>query len=152
MPGDYNGDGTTERAVYRSGAWYVEAEPTAYFGLPADIVPVTGDYDGDGTWERAVYRDGAWLVEGDATVYLGSPGDVSRCPATTTATAPGNEPSTDQRSEAGTSRVSPRPSTVCRLMCRYRATTTATAPGNEPSTDPNSVDWSSKVPRPLSSA
>ncbi|CAN5841739.1 hypothetical protein BH23ACT12_BH23ACT12_15680 [soil metagenome] len=25
---DFNGDGDTERAVYRSGAWYVEGMPT----------------------------------------------------------------------------------------------------------------------------
>jgi len=65
----------TDRGVYRNGAWYVEGQPTAFFGLAGDI-PVPGDYDGDGDIDRAVYRNGAWYVDGQATVYLGLANDV----------------------------------------------------------------------------
>ena len=75
VPGDYNGDGTTELAVYRGGAWYIEGQAPQYLGTPSDI-PVPGDYNGDGTTELAVYRGGAWYIEGQAPQYLGTPSDI----------------------------------------------------------------------------
>ena len=74
---DFDGDGDTDRSVFRAGAWYAEGQPTAYFGLGGDIA-VPGDYDGDGDADRAVYRPstGAWYVAGAPTVYHGAPGDV----------------------------------------------------------------------------
>lgn len=46
---DYNGDGTSDIAVFRkdSGLWAVRGITRAYFGGSADS-PVPGDYDGDG--------------------------------------------------------------------------------------------------------
>ncbi len=76
---DFDGDGTTDRSVFRPevGGWYVEGQDTVFLGLDGDV-PVPADYDGDGTTDRAVFRPetGAWFIEGEEPVYLGSPSDV----------------------------------------------------------------------------
>ena len=55
--GDYNGDGTTDVAVFRpsTAQWFVRNQFTVVFGDPGDI-PVPADYNGDGTTDVAVYR------------------------------------------------------------------------------------------------
>ena len=57
VPADYNGDRSTDVAVYRpsTGTWYVRNQMTVQFGQPGDR-PVPGDYNGDGTADLAVYR------------------------------------------------------------------------------------------------
>ncbi|HUR17794.1 MAG TPA: hypothetical protein VMZ51_02510 [Acidimicrobiales bacterium] len=72
---DFNGNGTTDRSVFRNGAWFAEGQTTAYLGLSGDI-PAPGDYDNDGDADHAVYRGGTWFVEGQQTAYLGSSTDV----------------------------------------------------------------------------
>ncbi len=76
---DFDGGGTTDRAVFRpeSGGWHVEGQDTVYLGLEGDV-PVPADFDGDGTTDRAVFRPstGQWFVEGQEPVSLGLPGDV----------------------------------------------------------------------------
>ena len=77
MPGDYNGDGITDIAVFRSGAWLVQNQPTVFLGLDGDI-PVPGDYNGDGITDRAVFRPavGGWYIDGQPPVFFGLPGDI----------------------------------------------------------------------------
>ncbi|MBX6316545.1 MAG: hypothetical protein IRY99_27070, partial [Isosphaeraceae bacterium] len=70
VPGDYDGDGRADLAVYRSstGQWFFalsSAGPRVVsFGAPGVDIPVPGDYDGDGRTDLAVYRPttGQWLI------------------------------------------------------------------------------------------
>jgi hypothetical protein len=76
---DYNGDGTSDIAVFRpaSGLWAVRTITRAYFGA-ADDLPVPRDYNGDGTTDIAVFREssGLWAVRGESRVYFGRIGDL----------------------------------------------------------------------------
>jgi hypothetical protein len=68
MPGDYDGDGKADIAVWRSSdaSWRVRSSSTTstsvlYWGLGSDV-PVPGDYDRDGKTDPAVFRAGMWYI------------------------------------------------------------------------------------------
>jgi hypothetical protein len=84
-PGDYDGDGTTDAAVWRAetGVWYIlnSSDASAMFikwgmttvhptGELADV-PVPADYDGDGRTDIAVWRPdtGEWFVLYSSKTY-----------------------------------------------------------------------------------
>ena len=76
---DYNGDGTSDIAVFRgsAGLWSVRNVTRAYFGASTDgLVP--GDYNGNGTTDIAIFRPaaGLWSVKDLTRFYLGSAGDA----------------------------------------------------------------------------
>ncbi|MDP8236515.1 MAG: hypothetical protein P9M08_09025 [Candidatus Erginobacter occultus] len=73
--GDYDGDGTSDPAVFRpaAGLWAVRGVTRAYFGNSGDQ-PVSGDYTGDGTTGIAIFRSssGLWAVRGATRFYYGT--------------------------------------------------------------------------------
>jgi len=87
VPGDYNGDGTADAAVYtpmthpgdvstataNEGWWRIKGVGQfRYVGLQGDI-PVPMDYDGDGKVDAAFYRpsDGKWRIRPTGTPDTG---------------------------------------------------------------------------------
>jgi hypothetical protein len=82
VPGDYDGDGKTDPAIYRpsTGQWYVlksGANYTTYivqaWGVSTDV-PVPADYDGDGKTDLAIFRrsTGTWWILESSTNYTTS--------------------------------------------------------------------------------
>src|SRR5262249_2340416 len=58
-PGDFDGDGKTDVAVFAAGTWTIKKSQsgttsTVSWGSSGDI-PVTGDYDGDGKADVAIF-------------------------------------------------------------------------------------------------
>ncbi len=86
-PGDFDGDGTTDAAVFSAGSWTIKkssngAMQTISFGASGDK-PVVADYDGDGKSDAAVFRPSTniwWVLRSSDAVTAatshGSSGDI----------------------------------------------------------------------------
>ena len=78
VPGDYDGDGTTDLAVFwpRTGNWYIKSSASGTISMKnwgnKQCKPVPGDYDGDGKCDIAVFHtpSGGWYIHLSATDTL----------------------------------------------------------------------------------
>ena len=94
VPGDYDGDNFTDRALYiipQARYVYVPSSapnvfvsmPIGAFTMQFDTYPVPGDYDGDGRWDPAIYKQGTrhfFIVKStggtQSAVFGGSVNDI----------------------------------------------------------------------------
>jgi hypothetical protein len=67
VPGDYDGDGATEAAVYNLGTktWSIYGADAVKYGRDGEL-PMPGDYNGDGTLDLALVNleTGSWRAKG----------------------------------------------------------------------------------------
>lgn len=85
VPGDYDGDGVLDLAVFRNdtGDWFtrkvyltgcgpMDCTEQLHFGQPEDV-PAPGDFDADGITDRVVFRpsEGNWYILFSSGSYTG---------------------------------------------------------------------------------
>jgi hypothetical protein len=79
-PSDFNGNGMSDRTVFRPGAgtFFIDGQADRPWGAAGDV-PVPGDYNGDRSIDAAVFRPstGEWFLHhNQSTVQWGWAGDV----------------------------------------------------------------------------
>ena len=78
-PGDYDGDGSADIAVFRParGLWAIRGLSGFYFGGSSDL-PAPADFDGDRTADAAIFRpgNGLWAIRGLSRFYWGKSVDI----------------------------------------------------------------------------
>jgi hypothetical protein len=79
VPGDYDGNGVTDIAVWRpqNGYWYVKNIKNEQWGAAGDV-PVSADYNGDAISDLAVWRPsiGYWFIKNYFNILWGMAGDI----------------------------------------------------------------------------
>ena len=129
VPGDYDGNGTVDIAVYRpsTGQWFIQGQATVQWGLPGDV-PVPGDYDGNGIVDIAVYRPstGFWYVRNGRHGPVGRRRRHSGARRTTTATERWTSRCIGHRLANGSFRAKRPWSGVCPATSRCLAISMAT--------------------------
>ena len=74
VPADYDGDGTTDAAIYNleTMTWRIDGSANIQFGRAGEL-PVPCDYDGDGAADFAVVNlsKGTWRAKGLFSVDVG---------------------------------------------------------------------------------
>jgi len=80
VPGDYDGDGTTEAGIYRpdSGLWAIRGFTRIYFGSGEKWdTPLSLCYQETGVVVPSIFRPsiGLWAIRGVTRVYFGREGD-----------------------------------------------------------------------------
>lgn len=69
--GDFNGNGTVDRAIYRNGSWRLDldwngvADKTCTFGGAAGDIPLAADFDGNWVDDLVFFRNGTWYIDTD---------------------------------------------------------------------------------------
>ncbi|SJN19069.1 Putative multicopper oxidases [Sphingobacterium sp. JB170] len=80
VPGDYDGDGVAELAVWtpETALWRIKGEKKPLKHGWAESTPVLADYDGDGAIEKAVWRwsNQTWYIAEVGNIPFGKLGDV----------------------------------------------------------------------------
>ena len=107
---DYDGDGSTDIAVFRNGQWYVkDSRPTRRSGARRETSPCPATTTETETPTSPSSETGSWYVQGQpaTTRRSGARRETSPCPPTTTETETPTSPSSETGS--GTSRASPLP-------------------------------------------
>ncbi|CAN5561780.1 hypothetical protein BH10ACI3_BH10ACI3_09110 [soil metagenome] len=77
-PADYDGDGKTDRAIFRDGVWWISQSSNgqirvAQYGSAGDL-PRPGDFNGDGFADLVVFRpsNGIWYIQYSNLVQPGN--------------------------------------------------------------------------------